>query len=366
MKKRISILLLTFAMLASCGGPEVPAVTTDTFTEPPVTTDAPDTGLELVLSGNAVYENGDLTAERGKRSFAITADKITYEFRVSCEMMVKASGISGIFVFSDGEDNGLYLAADYGAQTVGLYKVTDGYSEPLGRRKCTFSLDTRIPVSVEYRDGVLKAYFNENPLDTDPYPKFELDVRTYRKNTENRGIGFRMGNGISNFYGISIVELDDAEKVRTYKNPVVQGADPDVLFYNGIYYLYQRNGSGNNIFSVRTSRDLVTWTEPKVIYQKQSGDITSGFMSPNVFHYNGKFYLVFAAKHPDVGNHTLWCAVSSTPDGMFKHATGAPVPIHNDKLVAEIGGHPYVDPDTGKLYLSLVRFGGGNHIWLEE
>ena len=94
MKKRISILLLTFAMLASCGGPEVPAVTTDAPTEPPVTTDAPDTGLELVLSGNAVYENGDLTAERGKRSFAITADKITYEFRVSCEMMVKASGIS--------------------------------------------------------------------------------------------------------------------------------------------------------------------------------------------------------------------------------------------------------------------------------
>ena len=191
-------------------------------------------------------------------------------------------------------------------------------------------------------------------------------ARGIRKATDHRGIGFRLGNGVADFYNVSIVEAEETAKVRTYTNPVVKGADPDVLLYNGTYYLYQRGGSGNNIFSVRTSTDLVSWSEQKVMYQKTSDSPLSGFMSPNVVHYNGKFYLIFAAKHPDVGNHTLWCAVSDTPDGMFKHATGSPVPIHNDKLVAEIGGHPYVDPDTGKLYLSLVRFGGGNHIWLEE
>ncbi|MBQ5648760.1 MAG: family 43 glycosylhydrolase [Clostridia bacterium] len=359
---RFASIFLAVCALASCGGApaQTDPVTTEPVTEPPV----PE--IPFVITGNAVFENGNLTAERGGgASFALIEDGCTEKFRLYCEIVIKASGIGGVMLFSDGEANGIYLAADYGDQNISLYRVENNMREQLGRRKCTFEKGERIPIVIEYNEGLLKLYFNENPLDTDPYPKFELNAGIMAAKLKNTGIGFRMGNGIADFYNISIT--DDVEEYdgKTYTNPVVQGADPDVLFYNGVYYLYQRKGSGNDIFSVSTSTDLVKWKTGGVIYTKQS-DKLSGYMSPNVFHYNGKFYLVFAAKHPDVGNHTLFCAVSDTPDGMFKHAGGTPVPIHNDKLVAEIGGHPFIDPDTNKLYLSLVRFGGGNNIWLEE
>jgi len=367
MKKimRFASLFLMLCALASCGG--VPAQTDPVTTEPPAT-EPPKPEIPFILTGSAVYKDGNLTCERGPGgiSFALMENGCTDSFRLSCEIVIKSPGIGGVMLFSDGEANGIYLAADYGEQAVSLYRVENSMREQLGRRKCTFERDTRIPIIIDYNNGILKLYFNENPLDADPYPKFELNARIIAAKLKNTGIGFRMGNGIADFYNVSITEAAEEYDGKTYANPVVEGADPDVLFYNGTYYLYQRKGSGNDIFSVRTSKDLVKWSDTKVMYRKDDDSPLSGFMSPNVFHYNGKFYLVFAAKHPDVGNHTLWCAVSDTPDGMFKHATGKPVPIHNDKLVAEIGGHPYVDPDTGKLYLSLVRFGGGNHIWLEE
>ena len=153
------ILLFMVSTLFSCATPGLPADTTlggDT-TDTPITTEAPEEDLKMTLTGNAIFENGSLTAERGKKSFALTEDKITYDFRVSCEINIKAAGISGIFVFSDGEDNGIYFAADYGAQTISLFNVKDGYMDRLGKRSCTFELNQRIPMTVEYKDGVLKA-----------------------------------------------------------------------------------------------------------------------------------------------------------------------------------------------------------------
>lgn len=349
--------------LASCGGgtpAQTDPVTTDPITEPPV----PE--IPFVLTGSAVFKDGNLTAERGgSASFALIEDACTDNFRLYCEIVIKASGLGGVMLFSDGEANGIYLAADEGDQNVSLYRVENNMREQLGRRKCTFERNTRIPIIIDYNEGLLKVYFNENPLDTDPYPKFELNAGIMASKLKNKGIGFRMGNGIADFYSISITEAAEKYDGKTYTNPVIQGADPDVLFYNGIYYLYQRISDGNNVFRVSTSTDLVKWKTGGIIYKHDpnSETPTSTYMSPNVFHYNGKFYLVFAAKDPSVGNHTLWYAVSDTPDGEFKHV-GGKQPLH--KGIAEIGGHPYVDPDTGKLYLSLVRFGGGNHIWLEE
>jgi len=360
---KVLALVLICCTLCSCagGGAGETSPATDTSAEPPVT-EAPEKIFDL--TGTVTYENGSLISTRGQSAFALSEKEYKDNFKVSCDITVKAAGISGIMIFTDGEANGIYLAADFGAQNVSLYMVKESQFEQLGRRKCSFEKNQSIPMSIQYSDGVIKAYFNENPADTDPYPKFEVNLsKVQLKKLPGNKVGFRVGNAIADFRNISITEADHAVSGDTYTNPVIQGADPDVLFYNGVYYLYQRVHGGNDVFRVSTSTDLVNWKTGNVIYKHNPRNSSSSYMSPNVFHYNGKFYLIFAAKNPTVGNHTLYCAVSDTPDGNFVHA-GGQRPIHDN--VAEIGGHPYIDPDTGKLYLSLVRFGGGNHIWMEE
>ena len=48
---------------------------------------------------------------------------------------------------------------------------------------------------------------------------------------------------------------------KTYKNPVTAGADPEIFFEDGVYYLYTFGG-GN--VSYQTSTDLCTWSEKTV------------------------------------------------------------------------------------------------------
>lgn len=142
-----------------------------------------------------------------------------------------------------------------------------------------------------------------------------------------------------------------------YTNPVVAGADPEVYYENGTYYLYTW---GNKSITVRTSKDLVNWNGGKVCCTPiGSGGITS-FMSPNVFMQDGIYYMFFAAK-ANGKDFRLFYATSDSPDGTFT--------VKDDSSyledITEIGGAPFRD-DDGKLYLTTVRFGGGNHIWIME
>ena len=112
---------------------------------------------------------------------------------------------------------------------------------------------------------------------------------------------------------------------------------------------------------MNTSPDMVSWTARNTVYVNDPTiHNVQHYMSPNVIHYNGTFYLFYAAKNTE-GSNRIYCATSDSPYGPFTHKHGQ-VPIHD---VPEIGGHPYID-ESGKVYISLVRFGNGNHIWLEE
>jgi hypothetical protein len=44
-----------------------------------------------------------------------------------------------------------------------------------------------------------------------------------------------------------IVRAADPEPVCAFKNPLTQGADPSVIFYDGFYYLVQSNNSDFSI-----------------------------------------------------------------------------------------------------------------------
>ena len=136
---------------------------------------------------------------------------------------------------------------------------------------------------------------------------------------------------------------------NTYKNPVCEGADPFVLLYEGVYYLYSTNSSDG--FRVFTSSDLSTWVDRG--YCLKAGDVMGDkwFWAPEVMEKNGKFYMVYVA------NEHLGIAVADSPLGPFKQEEKRWLNETN-----EIDGHFFVD-DDGVVYLYFVRFDSGNVIW---
>ena len=201
--------------------------------------------------------------------------------------------------------------------------------------------------------GVAALYFADNRTDTAPYPKLEMQLDGYAAGK----FGVMLTDGTLASLSVGAAAPYDGE---TYTNPVVAGADPDVLYYDGTYYLYNRISAGNAVFSVSTSPDLVHWTARRTVFWHTNDAETRSYMSPNVFYHDGVFYLFYAALNKN-GENRVWYATATSPYGPFL-PQAAQKPLHD---IAEIGGHPYRD-DDGRLYMSFVRFGGGNHIWLEE
>ena len=103
-------------------------------------------------------------------------------------------------------------------------------------------------------------------------------------------------------------EILDARPGQTYVNPVLpSGADPTVLLYNGVYYLYATGD--NRSYVVHTSTDLVHWEKGPEVFRPGQDNV----WAPDVYHCkkDGKFYLYYTA-----GLH-LGVAEADKPVGPF-------------------------------------------------
>ncbi len=138
--------------------------------------------------------------------------------------------------------------------------------------------------------------------------------------------------------------------MKKYINPVIEGADPFLLYYDGKYYHYATDAPDG--FVVHSSKDLVEWKNEG--YCLKVGEDVMGdkwFWAPEVKDYNGKFYMVYVA------NEHLAVAVSDRPTGPFTCPTKKWLSERN-----AIDGSFFID-DDGKIYLYYVRFDGGNVIY---
>ena len=271
----------------------------------------------------------------------------------TAEVMLTPAGVSKLFFGMDDSGNGYAFVIHKKDETVALYQIRDGKYTCLGRKNMPMG-DGPYPVSVAVHDNIATAVLDCFSQGEDAFFTFELKLQDYKAG--KFGVWLEGGKVES----LSVAESFGKEG-DTYTNPVNVGADPDVLFYEGTYYLYHRISDGNNVFRVYTSPDLVHWTARNTVFTHKPGEYTTNsYMSPNVFYYDGTFYLFYAAKN-SAGSNRIYCATSDSPYGPFVHKNGQ-TPLHD---VAEIGGHPYLD-ESGKIYMSYVRFDNGNHIYLEE
>ena len=138
----------------------------------------------------------------------------------------------------------------------------------------------------------------------------------------------------------------------TYKNPLIEGADPFVLTHDGKYYLYSSNADDG--FKVFTSEDMSNWRDCGYCLKK--GDVVGEkwFWAPEITYKNKKFYMVYAAEEH------LAIAVADSPLGPFIQKEKKW--LLDDKA---IDGHFFVD-DDGITYLYYVHINNGNEIYMAK
>ncbi|MBQ8837055.1 MAG: family 43 glycosylhydrolase [Clostridia bacterium] len=314
----------------------------------------PSLGKTVDLDGFGFKSSNGLKLSSGAVSGSgamLTQSALADNFKASLTLTPENN--SKVFFGMKDNNNGYAFEINRTRETVAFYQITNGEYIRLGVKNAPV-YDGEHTVTVEVTDSVATVTFDAFFEGEDAFKSFDFKLTDYAGG--KFGVWLEGGN-VKN---LSVTETDGITG-ETYTNPVAWGADPDVLFYDGTYYLYNRIHSGNDIFRVYTSPDLVRWTARSAVFSIDDSFTTTGYMSPNVFYHDGIFYLFYAAKNTD-GKNRLFYATSDSPYGPFTHKNGQTA-LHD---VSEIGGHPYYDADSGKIYISYVRFDNGNHIYLEE
>lgn len=134
--------------------------------------------------------------------------------------------------------------------------------------------------------------------------------------------------------------------------------DPDVLFWNGIYYLVRCN---NQSVSLVTSVDFVNWTDPVNIFTAQQESWNCE--SPTLVQHDGVFYL-------------FWCLWDSAGSGAelealydghdpstydyrtFVYASDTPMDFNDRPPVAQLMAHApeIIQDEKGRYFISSADY----------
>ena len=240
---------------------------------------------------------------------------------------------------------GYAISYDASVERLVLYSYADG--ELSYYTQCALSIEEgrEYPLEVHNLSDRLSVYFAGRE-----YPVFEI------AHAEGE---YTVGSTAS--IEAALDELEGADSDNCYQNPIADGADPEIQYYEGVYYLYT---SHNKKVRVRTSSDLVNWQEAGYAFTLDADSPITSFMSPNVFYSDGLFYLIIASRTGGSTSSTdfkLYYASAPSPTGPFEMKGERPY-INEEN---EIGGAPFID-DDGRIYITSVRFGGGNNIYIQE
>lgn len=283
----------------------------------------------------------------------------------SGKIKLKRDGVGGVFFKCGAEEangeiliNGYYFEIDSALGCVSFYTYTkDGRRELYGRRSVSFAPEEWYEVKITCEGPYIECYFNNNPLDNEPYPKFSLSLTTRKA----ASVGLYFGAGSAQFKEVTIGKYENTYKGKTYQNPVMPSfTDPDIFYWEGTYYMYgARTGNTDNLYCY-TSTDCVTWKDAGMVMNKNDVFGESVFKACNIVYYDGYFYMFYMA-NPASGDAVTSCAYAKSPLGPFKSDTKRPL----SEKIEQIGGQPFADED-GRVYLTVVRYDSGNLLWVVE
>jgi beta-xylosidase len=159
---------------------------------------------------------------------------------------------------------------------------------------------------------------------------------------------------------------DPGEEVNgKYANEVLDvSGDPYCVNFNGSYYLYlplqNGDGTGGKVLAW-TSTNLLDWTDLGEVYENTyhnyGGQKTTNLWAPEVMEYNGKYYLFVVNVMSDPidsgpGDKDIVIIEGSSPTDF----SGEKTVLLNDSY-AFIDPSPFIDPTDSSLYLTYKRRG---------
>ncbi len=258
------------------------------------------------------------------------------------------SNAEELVVFAN-DGQGFAFSYDGATERLLAYRYLHGKCMFVAQHAMQLTAGKAYPFSAVNRGDELAFYFGDRT-----YPI--LEVHTPKAKS------YRVGSTTPITAEIADTELYSG---ATYTNPVTYGADPEILYHDGTFYLYTLDQTGPYCrVRVRTSENLYEWKEGGFAFAIDEKSPIHYFMSPNVFHKDGWFYLLIASQFAGGFGPTefrVFYAASKSPAGPFVMNPEKPY-INTEP---EIGGAPFVD-DDGRVYITTVRFGGGNHVYIQE
>ncbi|MBR5759189.1 MAG: glycoside hydrolase family 43 protein [Thermoguttaceae bacterium] len=137
-------------------------------------------------------------------------------------------------------------------------------------------------------------------------------------------------------------------------NYIRPGADPWVIEFNGKYYWSQSNNPAQSI-CVWESETPDNPGERHTIWRApRRGPYSRELWAPEIHHYNGRFYVLFAADDGQNKNHRTYVLVSESDDPFSKYELHGPV-YTGDSEDGQSDNHWAIDstifPYKGKFYL---------------
>ena len=293
-------------------------------------------GQELEFRFYASYER----MENAEKPEFAGVKQTEESFTAQSDIKPSDNGISGIVFGCDLQSenfSGGVFCIDVSKGRVLLLKSVNGRYFELAGKNVTLDAETPYKMSVSYDSGRLKCILHDNKLEAEPYPVFDV----YEDFVIN-SVGV-CASGTATHTGLSVSPCDLSYDGETYTNPVVKGiADPYILTYDGMYYLYGTANAGTG-FKVWTSADLVNWEAGGFVAHKDNIMGDTGFWAPEVYHYKDRFYMFYTAQE------YTYVAVADSPYGPFASAM--------DKSLFDfpaIDSSLFID-DDGKIYLYFSK-----------
>lgn len=136
----------------------------------------------------------------------------------------------------------------------------------------------------------------------------------------------------------------------TDRNPVMDGADPDILLVDDAVWMYTTSGPQKQFFAY-SSTDLVNWqTHGPILDFDDVPWIPADkyAWAPGVFQKNGTYYLYYSVgpKPSYIG-----VAAAASPAGPFIDSGAPLLADNNDPSFEAIDAMVFTDPQTGTSYL---------------
>lgn len=352
----LALVAMLCVVFSSCYGSKSEA---DIPTVPDSPTDVTIGEYVWTLNGGASFDSDVLHCPAGATAICSDAN-LPNSYILECDITATNESGSGIAINDISKEFHYILEINAKDDKLILKKFVSNKTIPVADAVFYCDAGSVYHLKLAVFAGSVKVFLNDENGQASPYPLIDLLIDKYRPNF----ISVVSEDNQFTAENISIRQNDMVlDGTESYKNPVAVGADPHILFHDGVYYLYSTNAV-NSGYKVFTSTNLKTWEDKG--YCLRTADVygsptkNAGFWAPEVYNYNGKFYLIYT-----VDEH-LGIAVADSPLGPFTSPKQSYISEHR-----EIDGHLFFD-DDGKVYLFFVRCGSsagtgiGNEIFGAE